>query len=154
MSGDLAAAVADFLAHKRALGRKYRSEEATLRPARRLRRPAGRELSSTSSTPALLDGSSPPGRGRDPAASTISIGIVGCFFDWAVSQQLLASSPLQASRRRERPTRRLPFLFDPAQARQLLDGRGRPAGQRPGPGARADLSCRLRSLLWARAARG
>ncbi len=30
MGGDLAAVVADFLAHKRALGRKYLSEEATL----------------------------------------------------------------------------------------------------------------------------
>jgi hypothetical protein len=31
MNDNLAADVADFLAHKRALGRKYRSEEATLR---------------------------------------------------------------------------------------------------------------------------
>ncbi|MDA8282388.1 MAG: hypothetical protein M0Z42_03595 [Actinomycetota bacterium] len=31
MNGDLATTVADFLAHKRALGRKYLSEEATLR---------------------------------------------------------------------------------------------------------------------------
>jgi len=31
MSAELTTAVADFLAHKRALGRKYRTEEATLR---------------------------------------------------------------------------------------------------------------------------
>ena len=31
LATDLAAAVADFLAHKRALGRKYHTEEATLR---------------------------------------------------------------------------------------------------------------------------
>ena len=31
MNDDLTTAVSDFLAHKRALGRKYRTEEATLR---------------------------------------------------------------------------------------------------------------------------
>lgn len=31
MNDDLASAVADFLAHKRAIGRKYLTEEATLR---------------------------------------------------------------------------------------------------------------------------
>jgi hypothetical protein len=31
MNDDLTTAVSDFLAHKRALGRKYRTEEVTLR---------------------------------------------------------------------------------------------------------------------------
>ena len=47
------------------------------------------------------------------------VGILGCFLDWAVSQQRLDASPLRRIRRRETALR-LPFLFDVAQARQLL----------------------------------
>ena len=87
MNDSLAAAVADFLAHKRALGRKYRTEEATLRlllafadqhgvddlrpahtpPARRVRRlqaqAAGPQLQPPRRDPRLL-----PRLGRHPAA--------------------------------------------------------------------------------------
>jgi integrase len=45
--------------------------------------------------------------------------ILGGFFDWAVSQQRLPASPLRKVHRRETDLR-APFLFDGAQARQLL----------------------------------
>lgn len=114
--------VDQFLAHKRALGRKYLSEEAELRLLIAFAAERGvtglQEL-----TPALLDdflGSRPRSR---PRSFNHLLGVVGCLLDWAVSQQLLEVSPLRARRRRV-TSNRIPFLFDPAQARRLLDAAG------------------------------
>lgn len=118
MNDSLATAVADFLAHKRALGRKYQTEEATLRLLLAFANERGvqdlRQL-----TPCLLDefvASRPRARAR---SFNHLVGILGCFFDWVVSQQRLEASPLRRIRRRETAVS-LPFLFDVAQARQLL----------------------------------
>lgn len=115
-------AVDGFLAHKRALGRKYRSEEAELRLLIAFTSGRGviwlQEL-----TPALLDdflGSRPRCR---PRSYNHLLGVVGCLLDWAVGQQLLVVSPLRARRRRG-TSDRIPFLFDPVQARRLLDAAG------------------------------
>ncbi len=70
-------------------------------------------------TPQLLDefvASRPRARAR---SFNHLVAILGCFLDWAVTQQRLEESPLRTTRRRE-TARRLPFLFDPAQARQLI----------------------------------
>lgn len=119
MSGSLSSAVAAFLAHKRALGRKYRTEEATLRLLVSFADDHGLvRLDQLSS--ALLDAfvaSRPRSR---PRSFNQLVGIVGCFLDWAVTHQLLAASPLRATRRRE-TARRIPFLFDVVQARRLLE---------------------------------
>lgn len=119
MNDDLPSAVNGFLAHKRALGRKYRTEEATLRLLVPFAGQHGvtrlRQL-----TPALLEefaGSRPRPRAR---SFNHLVGNLGCFLDWAVAQQRLDASPLRATRRRE-TDRRLPFLFDTVQARRLLD---------------------------------
>ena len=116
---DLTTAVSDFLAHKRALGRKYRTEEATLRLL--LAFTGQHEVTHLRQlTPGLLDefaASRPRPRAR---SFNHLIGNLGCFLDWAVAQQRLGASPLRATRRRE-TERRLPFLFDTAQARRLLD---------------------------------
>ncbi len=119
MTDDLAAAVADFLAHKRALGRKYRTEEATMRLVVAFAGQHGvtrlRQL-----TPGLLDEFA-ASRPRHRAGSfNHLISNLGSFLDWAVTQQRLDVSPLHATRRRE-TSRRLPFLFDTGQARRLLD---------------------------------
>jgi integrase len=118
MTDSLAAAVADFLAHKRALGRKYLTEEATLRLLLVFVGQHGvqdiRQL-----TPSLLEAfvaSRPRVRAR---SVNHLVGIVCCFLDWAVAQQRLAASPLRRTRRRETDLR-LPFLFDVSQARRLL----------------------------------
>ena len=119
MNDDLTTAVSDFLAHKRALGRKYRTEEATLRLLLACAGQHGvthlRQL-----TPGLLEefaASRPRPRAR---SFNHLIGNLGCFLDWAVAQQRLDASPLGVRRRRE-TEQRLPFLFDTAQARRLLD---------------------------------
>jgi integrase len=118
MNDPLVSAVADFLAHKRALGRKYQTEEATLRLLLTFADQHGaedlREL-----TPCLLDefvASRPRQRAR---SFNHLVGILGCFLDWAVTQQRLEASPWHRTRRRE-TAQRLPFLFDPVQARRLL----------------------------------
>ena len=158
LATDLAAAVADFLAHKRALGRKYHTEEATLRLLLAFAERQGvaglRELTS-----ALLDGfvaSRPRTRAR---SVNHLVGILGCFFDWAVAQQRLQVSPLHRTRRRD-TDRRLPFLFDAAHARRLLQAaaalpdNSRATGRGPtyhaifalcyGLGLRAGEACGLR----------
>jgi len=118
VNANLATTTADFLAHKRALGRKYLTEEATLRLLLAFADEHGvaqlQEL-----TPTLLDAfvaSRPRSRAR---SFNHLVGILGCFLDWAVTQQRLDASPLRSARRRE-TDERLPFLFDASQARQLL----------------------------------
>lgn len=119
MTDDLAGAVGDFLAHKRALGRKYDTEEATLgllitfadqHGAKDLRR----------LSPALLDeflASRPRRRAR---SFNHLVGVVGCLLDWAVAQGRLDASPLRRTRQRE-TAQRVPFIFDVGQARLLLE---------------------------------
>jgi integrase len=112
-----------FLEHKRALGRKYVSEEHELRLV--VRFAAAQEITRLEQlTPAMLDdflGSRPRSR---PRSFNHLLGVVGCLLDWAVSQQLLTVSPLKARRRRA-TANGIPFLFDQAQARRLLDAAGR-----------------------------
>lgn len=118
MTQDLADTVADFLAHQRALGRKYNTEEATLRLlvafAAQHRVKSLRRLS-----PALVEeflASRPRPRAR---SFNHLVGIVGCFLDWAVAQGRLDASPLRRVHRRE-TAQRIPFIFDADQARVLL----------------------------------
>jgi integrase len=115
-------AVDRFLAHKRAHGRKYHSEQAELRLLVRFAAERGvtwlHDL-----TPARLNeflGSRPRSR---PRSFNHLLGVVGCLLDWAVSHQLLEVSPLRARRRRVTSSL-IPFLFDQAQARRLLDAAG------------------------------
>ena len=114
----LEAAVEEFLQHKRALGRKYRSEEKELRLLTRFAQQRGTvELGAI--TPALLEDflSSRP-RSR-PRSFNHLRGVIACLFDWAAAQQLLKQSPLRTRRRRV-TCGRSPFVFDTTQARDLL----------------------------------
>ncbi len=154
----ITAAVGDFLTHKRALGRKYVTEEATLSLLANFAAEHGatglHEL-----TGPLLD-SFVASRPRHRARSfNHLVGVVGCFLDWTVIQGRLDVSPLRRVHRRE-TDERLPFIFDVVQARQLLDaaaalpdnprGKGRGATHHAifalcyGLGLRAGEACSLR----------
>lgn len=119
MSESLSSAAGLFIAYKRALGRKYHSEERELRLLVRFAESHGAgglgQL-----TPALLEeflASRPRSR---PRSFNHLRGVVAGLLDWAVTCELLDSSPLQVRRRRVTSSR-IPFLFDARQARQLLD---------------------------------
>jgi integrase len=120
MNDSLTTAVADFLAHKRALGRKYETEEATLRLLLAFAGGQHQVEDLHQLTPLLLE-EFVASRPRHSARSfNHLVGVLGCFLDWAVTQQRLEESPLHRVRRHE-TDRRLPFLFDTTQARRLLE---------------------------------
>jgi integrase len=119
VSETVEAAVERFLQHKRALGRKYHSEEHELRLLVRF---AGEHRASQLGqlTPALLEAflaSRPRSR---PRSFNHLLGVVAGLLDWAVTHELLEVSPLQVRRRRVTSVR-VPFLFDACQARRLLE---------------------------------
>jgi len=119
MTETIAGAVERFIAHKRAHGRKYHSEAREL--AVLVRFAAEHQVSCLSElTPALLEDFLASRPRPHPRSFNHLLGVVRCLLDWAVTWGLLEASPLQA--RRHRVTeQRIPFLFDPAQARRLLD---------------------------------
>src|SRR5258708_30962899 len=99
MSESLETAVERFLEHKRALGRKYHSEEHELRLL--VRFAAGRNARRLGQlTPALLQDflvSRPRPR---PRSFNHLLGVVEGLLDWAVTHELLEVSPLQVRRPR------------------------------------------------------
>ena len=111
--------VSRFVDHKRAVGRKYESEEAALRMLVRFaeERDAG-QLEQL--TPALLDDFLASRSRSRPRGFNHLLGVVRRLLDWAVARELLEASPLRTRPRRE-TAKRIPFLFDTTQARQLLD---------------------------------
>ncbi|MGH2767615.1 MAG: tyrosine-type recombinase/integrase, partial [Actinomycetota bacterium] len=116
---DLGSTIDAFLAQRRAIGRKYDSEEAELVLLLRFAKLRG--VGSLDQLDAgLLDdflASRPRGR---PRSFNHLLGVLRVLLDWAVAQELLAVSPLQARPRRGSADR-IPFIFDLAQARRLLE---------------------------------
>ena len=112
-----------FVAHKRAHGRRYHSEQSELRLLVRYFTERGVvELGDLTSV--LLDdflASRPRSR---PRSFNHLVGVVRGLLDWAVSQQLLQVSPLRARRRRVTAAR-IAYLFDQVGARRLLDAAGK-----------------------------
>jgi site-specific recombinase XerD len=108
-----------YVAYKRALRRRFRSEERELRLLDRFLLDRSVEAIEDIQ-PELIDtflASRPRRRAR---SYNHLVGVVRCFFDWLVTQGLLGQSPVGATPRRETDCR-IPFLFNPAQARHLLD---------------------------------
>ncbi len=119
MNDSLTTAVVDFLAHKRALGRKYLTEEATLRLLVDFAEDCG-VVGLDELTGPLLErfvASRPRHRAR---SFNHLVAILSGFLDWAVVQGRMETSPLRPVHRRE-TDERLPFIFDAVQARRLLD---------------------------------
>jgi site-specific recombinase XerD len=119
----LAAAIRQFLAHKRALARKFVVEEKALRLLDRYL--VERNVATLEQiTPELLDAFLASRPRTTPRSYNHLLGTVARLFRWMVGQGLLERSPLRARPRRS-TARRLPFLFDQATARQLLEAAGR-----------------------------
>jgi integrase len=119
MNDDVTVAVADFLAYKRALGRKYETEEATLRLLVAFTNEHGVTGLQELSGPLLDEFVASRHRSRSRSFNHL-VGVVAGFLDWTVAQGRLHTSPLQRTRRRQ-TDERLPFIFDTAGARRLLD---------------------------------
>ena len=118
MTVNLQTCIDGFLAHQRALGRKYRSEHATLQLLARFA--TDHDITDIGALSAAILDEFFASRPRPRARSFNQlVGIVSCFLDWTVAQQLLDRSPLRTRRRRE-TAQRLPFIFDLAAARRLL----------------------------------
>jgi integrase len=119
MTVTVAEAVAGFLEHKRAIGRKYQGEEAELRLLVRFARER-RIVRLDRLTPAVLDDFLASRPRLQPRSFNHLRGVVVCLLDWAVGQGLLKSSSMRTTRRRVSATRS-PFIFESAQVRQLLE---------------------------------
>jgi len=108
-----------YLTQKRALGRRFRSEERELRLLDRFL--VEQPVQATADIrPALLEtflASRPRTRAR---SYNHLLGTLRRLFAWLVVHGGLAASPLAARPRRE-TARRVPFLFDVPQARRLLE---------------------------------
>lgn len=125
----LAPTIAQFVAAKRALGRRFDTEERQLRLFDQFLVTQG-VTSLDALTPALLDAFL-AGRPRPrPRSYNQLLGVLRRLFAWLVRHGHLTRSPLQAAPRRV-TAQRLPYVLDAAQARRLLEI----AGQLPdGPG--------------------
>lgn len=115
----LADDIEKYLQYKRATKRKFRTEESVLRLLDVFL--VGQDVGDLDAiTPVLIEGflaSRPRSR---PRSYNHLLGVIRCFFEWMIVQERLILSPVQV---RPKPTtaQRQPFLFDPDQAKRLLD---------------------------------
>lgn len=118
MTENVGSTVDRFLEHKRALARKYHSEERELRLLVRFAEVRGVSELNQVTTLLLEDFLASRPRHR-PRSFNHLLGVIRGLLDWAVTHELLSASPLGARPRRVTASR-LPFIFDPVQARRLL----------------------------------
>lgn len=119
----LAAPIQQFLHTKRALGRRYDTEESALRLLDRFLA-EGPVKAPDEISAELLDSFLASRPRQRPRSYNHLLGVVDRFFDWLVNQTILERSPVQAKRRR--PTGDLrPFLFDAPLIRRLLEAAAR-----------------------------
>ena len=115
----LAERIKEFLEYKRALGRRFWTEENALRLLDRYLAEKG-ITSIPEITPELLDMFLASRPRKQPRSYNHLVSVVSRLFDWLIGQGVLPSSPLHVKRRRE-TTQRIPFIFDNIQARSLLE---------------------------------
>jgi len=115
----LAEGITRFIANKRALGRRFRSEERELHLLDSfLHTQAVDRIEQI--TAGLLEQFLTSRPRRWPRSYNHLLGVVRRLLDWLVSQELLPASPLRATPRRA-TTQRVPYLFDATLARRLLE---------------------------------
>ena len=124
-----------FLAHKRALGRRYDTEEYALRLFDRFI--SDNQIATPDEiTVQVVEAFLISRPRRRPRSFNHLLGVVRRLFDWLVVQGEIDRSPPLPRPRRE-TSGRLPFLFDAAQMRQMLAAAGslhdRPHARLRGP---------------------
>jgi len=107
-----------FLAHKRALGRRFDSEEKTLRLFDRylVEQKVG---TASQVTPRLIEAFLASRPIRRPRSYNLHLCTVRRLFDWLVAQGFLDRSPVEA-RPHRKTSQRIPFIFDLPAAQGLL----------------------------------
>jgi integrase len=114
----LAEPIRRFVAHKRALNRRFDTEERALRLLDRYLVEHG-IVDLAGLTPAVLDAFLSSRPRRRPRSYNHLLGVARRLCDWMVDQGMLTASPVRLRPRRE-TARRLPYLFDLDHARQLV----------------------------------
>jgi integrase len=123
LTSPLAEPIRQFVAHKRALARRFQVEEKALRLLDRYLVATGvRSLEQIG--PDVLEAFLASRPRTTPRSYNHLLGTVARLFGWLVDQGRLERSPLRARPRRQ-TAQRIPFLFDPPAARRLLDLAGR-----------------------------
>lgn len=116
--GPLAVEIGRFVAHWRALGRRFDTEAATLALFDRNLSALGvRSLAEI--TPAVVEGFLCSRPRHRPRSFNHLVGVLRRFFTWLVARGVLACSPLRVAPRRE-GAQRLPVLLGPEHAQHLL----------------------------------
>ena len=114
----LAKDIEDFLAHKRALKKRYDTEEAALRLLDRYL--IEHQVASAADVTSELIEAFLISRPRlQPRSYNHLLGVVTRFFEWMVRQRVLTDSPVHVHPRRA-TRHQVPFLFGPTQAQHLL----------------------------------
>lgn len=114
----LAEPIRRFVAHKRALNRRFDTEERALCLFDRyLVLQEVKDL--TSVTPAVINGFLEWRPRSRPRSYNHLLGVVRRLFDWMVDQEMLDHSPVRQRSRRE-TARRVPYLFDLPHACRLV----------------------------------
>jgi integrase len=114
----LAPDITRFLTHKRALGKKFGTEEKTLWLMDRYL--IQQRISSiTQITPAFLDAFL-ASRPRQERSYNLLLSVVRRLFHWLVQQEVITQSPLRANSKRPGSPRN-PFIFDRHQVTRVLE---------------------------------
>lgn len=114
----LAAEMADFLSHQRALGKRFLNEERALRLFDRYL--VDEKVDTVAAiTPTLIDAFLASRPRTRPRSYNLLLSAVGRLFKWLVRQERVLQSPVQ-SRPRHATAAQVTFLFDRTQAQQLL----------------------------------
>jgi site-specific recombinase XerD len=119
LGSPLAEPIRRFVAHKRALSRRFDCEEKALHLFDRYLVERG-IVDVASVTPAVVEAFLASRPRQRPRSYNHLLGVARRLFDWMVDQEMLVVSPLRLRPRRE-TARRVPYIFDLPQARRLIE---------------------------------
>lgn len=108
-----------YLQYKRAIARKYRTEEMALRLLDRFLN--DKQITDVAAIdPPLIERFLASRPRKQPRSFNHLLGVTRCFFAWLVLQGRIDCSPVQIKARRATSSRK-PFLFSPDQVRVLME---------------------------------